>query len=821
MAGKNRKADPDAIKKARAKLFQMNKQQRVVVNSSAFIRSYVPNPFLGEERKRLDSFEVFMLHKNTAAYAKYINTKSAIMSEMMRAWFVSRFSQNEKYVNQGIDAMIDAVLAGDVAYTDDALEELAAEKIALYENIVPEEAVHDDFKGWLVDQVKEEFKDQVQGVEKIDALKLARAHMIQDVIDEGINDLVDCYYEEGNNWGAKVPTLDEYSLFFGKRIKSNLRNAYTEDFDADIALITAAMYDRGTKLCEELNAQRKQIEIAMGLELAKLRFWLGVNQQDHNDTSETSIKKFIIHAGEDIKDYTLKKLRTIDGCKNSRRKRSKARIKELTHLKGAVLPEQGVDVYASDDYHDVAMEDAFFASMTAISAQVAEEIRVKKAARVLRKDRVKVKISDFTQAMENVSNFATPYLFGSFQTNRAQGLMASIQVKLEEKEGDSSYGEKLKKMVTYMGKEGVLLDLCAVHAEKYIREKEQQDTLPEEADSQTFVKASASNVYAYCEGVYKANGWKATVKKGAGVFPAFAAITGVISNLKKGITKAKTNQDFFSKPGASIVDNSVFTTLQGAVVSVGDFLGGIGIGLAIGGIYKLIKNILSAKKFYSAAKKEKLAVEKKLEDVDELSPDGVRLSTKLVGLRLTVNNKFRQIIACIVEVLKRVMGIVATVLKWLGVTYLAGLSLSLIKGVIHLCQNLYYIGRAIYKRMKGIKGLQRKQTAYRFVEDATKCSPNGEGDYAVELMLKSGMFNNPAVKGVISKLNYSVNPDSIQNVRILFAEMVEAKEMTEDFRRVMRDALFGLLSSKPTPQLVLALFPGLGGATTLTKVIAG
>ena len=178
----------------------------------------------------------------------------------------------------------------------------------------------------------------------------------------------------------------------------------------------------------------------------------------------------------------------------------------------------------------------------------------------------------------------------------------------------------------------------------------------------------------------------------------------------------------------------------------------------------------------------------------------VDYESKIFALGVVLTKKLRQFIWDIVEILKRVLAICSTILKITGVGAVVGFSLDLIKTTINAIQQSYFLGRAIYKKRKGTKGLDRRAAADQFVKD---CFVGGER-YAAEIIVKTGA-------------NSKVSNENMKAITDPDAFLLQITEMSHNSpqelaacKSVILTDLFKALSSKPTATLSRLLFPGSG-----------
>lgn len=776
---------------------RLTREQNINLNASDIAEEYTFDDIWSRERDKVISLEAFVEKGDLSRYQSHVNKLN--FADGKKQLLLTMFEKKEEYISHNICSVAEDVALGVISRDRDVLGVEADKIIEGYTNILKEVDVHDRFRKWLIDRILE-----AAGSEE-DRYK-EHAALVQNLIEAGITAAISEYNSkvtEGENkhpLDECLPNKNEFLESYQEMINSLFGDDLKAIYEEDINRITAAMYDRVTEICTGLYTERGRTITGMTRILSVDDFWknMKVREQDKSRqylNSDYPIAEFIKDAGEDIIEYVKGKISKAP--LHAKVKAERKKIDGIQCLKGVFLPKKKVKVFGNKILYEVAVEDAIMTLMMVISPQIyGAETKTAK---------------ELNKKLEKVSSHAVPLLYGCYQMNSSQSIVNEANEVVEEGGMDG-----FKAYVDYLAERGLKLHVCANYAKEYLDNNGLND-VPERDNEMNLVKATYSNVLDYCHGVFDSKNISDALTKGAKILPVFAGLTTSMNQLKKGIKATDANSGFFDEPSgaSSVMGHTV--NIGEAIAEVGDIFGGIGIVSAITGIVKLVKNIKNASSLYSEAKKHKKNVEAKLKTVDDYSEEKSKLSIQLIGLRLAVNNKLRQIIACGVEILKRVMGIVATILKWCGVTYLAGLSVSLIKGVIHVFQNLYYVGRAIYKKMKGIKGLQRRETASQFLNDVFL--PNHEGDYAIELMLSMDLFNTREILKLIREASEN-EPTTVKEVRDLFTNLLAKGYWTGKFKNELKETLFQLLSSKPKPDLFVALFPGLGAGTGVAKLIA-
>lgn len=328
-----------------------------------------------------------------------------------------------------------------------------------------------------------------------------------------------------------------------------------------------------------------------------------------------------------------------------------------------------------------------------------------------------------------------------------------------------------------------------------------------------FGHAVKESIWAYCDGVYTGDGAKGKLVNVSKIFAPFTAIKGAIDTLKGAITKAKEGSAFFEEDH-NIDWGGTLLNAADAGDALLDALTGCGVVVAVAGIVQLGRDAGTTYTFWKDAKSARKLAAQELEVAEsaDILPGGklLTLQQKYTSLTLAVNNSLRRFITDCVEILKRLIGIVAAALKFMGLTYIAGVSLSLLKGVMHLFQNAYYMGRAIYKRMKGIKGVARRESAEFFVQEAITGKP-----YALTILLDSKILAKAKFDtykrndGADQVTDYTDISLEIKIYKLL-KDKIPNQNYGKQFRKDLVDELFGTLSVKPAAQLSITMFPGLG-----------
>lgn len=336
---------------------------------------------------------------------------------------------------------------------------------------------------------------------------------------------------------------------------------------------------------------------------------------------------------------------------------------------------------------------------------------------------------------------------------------------------------------------------------------------------------------------YKNAGAGVTVGK---VAPIFAMISDIVNRSKNdaGTLDAALKAEPTSKSSSEILGGfaQVFTLENVLTTIAKNVIPGFSFVAAIAVIPSLAEE---AKTAWGARKMAKDQYDKVSTDLTELNKQmesdvhiharniekKAELEAKKFTLGVVITKKLRQFIWDIVEILKRVMGICATILKILGITALAGFSIGAIKSAIHAIQQTYFIGRAVYKAFKGTKGADRRAAANRIADDAFGTPPE---DYALDLIVKLKAHHGisesiTTAKSLTTKVNgVTAGGDirtAILNMRSDSSDIEHIPNREAEMKAEIKSTLFKKLSSKPTASISRLLFPGMGGVSNVAKAI--
>jgi len=428
-----------------------------------------------------------------------------------------------------------------------------------------------------------------------------------------------------------------------------------------------------------------------------------------------------------------------------------------------------------------------------------------------------------SELLKNVSPSIHKVIYQCWNTKQVTRLDMLNQQEDFDSSADGEGKKKLDKLAAYeqmLKKDKTLTaDARMIALNKYCNKY--QPPIPvvvQQSDLKTFLRfgpAVKDAVWDYCHGVVFGAGMKGKATNFSKIFAPMTAIKGAVDGLQSGLDKAKEGEPFFEGEDHKIDWSATLTGAAEAGEVLLDFLTGAGIAVAVVGIKRLGGDAIKMFGMWKKAKKNRRDVAAEIagaESSEVAIPSGrlVKLRQRYTALTLATNNHLRRFITAGVEILKRLIGIVGAVLKLMGVTYLFGLSLSLLKSVMHLFQNAYYMGRAIYKRMKGIKGVARRETAAFFVQEAIKGEP-----YALTIMLDSKILG----ASDFDKFKFNDGEDKVTDYKDLSSEIkiynflaVKANDESYGYelQETMKSTLFGILASKPTADLRVTMFPGLG-----------
>lgn len=426
------------------------------------------------------------------------------------------------------------------------------------------------------------------------------------------------------------------------------------------------------------------------------------------------------------------------------------------------------------------------------------------------------KISDFLALVEKMSIHIKPIIYQQWSKQKVSTLDRVIQ-KIQEQSGSSE--AKLAPLVKALNShDDVPFESKALVLQKYIEDNKLESTVVAQYFELTggglgIGAAVKAGVVAYCEQVLKGDGFKETMMNVTKATPFTSMVLGVVRGLKINIEKAETGEPFFEEDANADFLES-WGTLEGGLHEAIDAFTGLGIVVAIKGLQKLIPDAKNAWGFWKAAKehrKEKRLEKQRLMESEE--GQGKRIvdvEMQIIALTVAVNKQLKKMIACFTEILKRLIGIVAAIFKLLGVTYLVGVTLSMIKTVLHSIQNLYYIGRAIYKRVKGTKGVARRAAAAEFVASAL----NNE-EYAIDLIRVSKIINKECIEQVTLQEGVEI-PTTYEEINQFIKDVCFNQDAAYRVRleKELTSRLFQYLSSKAAPALANLLFPATGTVTT-------
>lgn len=129
------------------------------------------------------------------------------------------------------------------------------------------------------------------------------------------------------------------------------------------------------------------------------------------------------------------------------------------------------------------------------------------------------------------------------------------------------------------------------------------------------------------------------------------------------------------------------------------------------GIYKLVDSCKKIKLSYNLLVKSR-ASKKRMTKANEDNPG------KLHALKLAIKNEARKLVMSIIGVLKALASILETICLILGITFGIAVILKTIKVTISSLQNIYRFSRAVYKTVKGTRGVERNKAAITIVNDA-------------------------------------------------------------------------------------------------------
>ena len=129
------------------------------------------------------------------------------------------------------------------------------------------------------------------------------------------------------------------------------------------------------------------------------------------------------------------------------------------------------------------------------------------------------------------------------------------------------------------------------------------------------------------------------------------------------------------------------------------------------GIYKLFDSCRKIKLSYDLLVKSR-ASKKRMTETNEDNPG------KLHALKLAIKNEARKLVMSIIGVLKALASILETICLILGITFGIAIILKTIKVTISSLQNIYRFSRAVYKTVKGTRGVERNKAATTIVNDA-------------------------------------------------------------------------------------------------------
>lgn len=452
---------------------------------------------------------------------------------------------------------------------------------------------------------------------------------------------------------------------------------------------------------------------------------------------------------------------------------------------------------------------------------------------------------------EQVLKEVMPIISFTLRAEKAKKDAIAVENKLEEKELDQNKLGDKKYLEQHLGaylemikkQESLSFDSACILIERYIEKKNLTEQLVklrvflEDNGNQkkhNVLGGVTETAKEYARKVWEAKGSKAQLTELSKVNGPLALLASLVHKIK-GIAEKK--KEFFDAPSASRgLFEMTGDTLAGALMTITDIFTGAGVILAAVGVVDFYRQAKKAYKFYKESRARYKDNAEELENYNKLLHSkekikGVRVKnmveleeelalreSRAISLGLAKNNELKRFITCCVEMLKRIGSIIAFIFKLLGVTYLVGLSVSLVNTTINLCQNLWYLGRAVYKHMKGTKGVLRRATTEQFIQDFFKGYSYVKGIFA-----NTQVFGEPKTQAVLKDKNmFNLNNKQAKSIissekeqEELIKSLNESTEIEDKTKlmaleKALNDDLFKRLASKPKPELHNLMFPGTG-----------
>lgn len=414
------------------------------------------------------------------------------------------------------------------------------------------------------------------------------------------------------------------------------------------------------------------------------------------------------------------------------------------------------------------------------------------------------------------------FIWKKWSTLQYTNVIKNIKIKLPKAQAQTyeAMGEVIFSLYNQIAELGLHVSIHETAAKEWLTSNEVTE-LPDKGDTGVIQVAAFLLTERYVD-VCKSKGLQGKATAIAKLSPLLATIRGIVTTIKGSkdkLDKALESEGNGSNEALEATGKSFENILKVGSV-FGEFalaLTGLNLASAIAAIPGFAKEAYNAIKLRTAAKADLVTAENSLKKVmekinrGEVSPENLKekgsLETKIFALGVVLTKKLRQFIWDIVEILKRILSICSTIFKLTGIAAVAGFSLDIIKTAINAIQQSYFLGRAIYKKYHGTKGVDRHAAADKFIVDAF----DTEQLYAAEIIIKTG-----ANKGVINS-----HLSDMRDARGFIQQIKEMKSNEQLALQSCRSAininLFKALSSKPQASLTRLLFPGSGFIKSMTS----